>query len=380
MARDRRRFPPPGRMVDIGGRSLHLIESGSGQPAVILESGISASCLNWTRIRSEVARFTLACAYDRAGLGWSDQAESPRLASRLVDELHALLGTPGVPAPYVLVGHSFGGLLVSMFATKYPSEVAGLVLVDPLAAGEWLHPTPGKSRMLGRGIMLARRGAWLARIDVVRLSLALLTGGARRVPKGIARLTSGAGESFLARIVGEVGKMPPEVWPMIQAHWCLPQSFQALAAALEALPDSSAEAARNRTAARDSVDHLFGQALYRGGTGGARGDDAQLRARPGTLSRRTQVIGFIWTSRNWLSERSARWSIPCERLRLNRDRDVALADGRRSHHDHHRNRSAARDASGNHRVHLQHAGRFAWRRARVRDWCVLTGDLHRHWQ
>ena len=243
-ARDRRRFPPPGRMVDIGGRRLHLIESGSGQPAVILESGISASCLNWTRIRSEVARFTLACAYDRAGLGWGDQAESPRLASRLVDELHALLGTAGVPAPYVLVGHSFGGLLVSMFATKYPSEVAGLVLVDPLAAGEWLHPTPGQSRMLGRGVTLSRRGAWLARIGVVRLALALLTGGARRVPKGIARLTSGAGESFLSRIVGEVGKMPPEVWPMIQAHWCLPQSFRGLAAALEALPGSSAEAAQ----------------------------------------------------------------------------------------------------------------------------------------
>src|SRR5579872_274530 len=241
--RDRRRIPPPGRMVDIGGRRLHLIESGSGQPAVILESGISASCLNWTHVRSEVARFTLACAYDRSGLGWSDQADSPRLASRLFDELHALLGAAGV-GPYVLVGHSFGGLLVSMYAVKYPDEVAGLVLVDPLAAGEWLHPTPGQSRMLGRGIALARRGAWLARIGVVRVALALLTGGARRVPKGIARLTSGAGESFLSRIVGEVGKMPPEVWPMIQAHWCLPKSFEGLAAALEALPPSSAEAAQ----------------------------------------------------------------------------------------------------------------------------------------
>jgi len=231
-------------MIDIGGRRLHLIESGRGQPAVIFESGISASCLNWTHIRSEVARFTLACAYDRAGLGWSDQAESPRLASRLVDELHTLLAAAGVPTPYVLVGHSFGGLLVSMYAVKHRDEVAGLVLVDPLAAGEWLHPAPEQSRMLGRGIALARRGAGLARIGVVRVALALLTGGARRVPKGIARLTSGAGESFLSRIVGEVGKMPPEVWPMIQAHWCLPQSFEGLAAALDALPGSSAEAAQ----------------------------------------------------------------------------------------------------------------------------------------
>jgi pimeloyl-ACP methyl ester carboxylesterase len=243
-ARDRGRFPPPGRMVDIGGRWLHLIESGSGRPSVILESGISASCLNWTRVRTEVARFTLACAYDRAGLGWSDPADSPRLASRMVEELHALLGAAGIARPYVLVGHSFGGLLVSMYAVRYPDEVAGLVLVDPLAAGEWSRPTPQQSRMLGRGITLARRGAWLARMGVVRFALARLTGGARRVPKGIARLTSGAGESFLSRIVGEVGKMPPEVWPMIQAHWCLPKSFEGLAAALEGLAGSSAEAAR----------------------------------------------------------------------------------------------------------------------------------------
>lgn len=234
----------PGRMVDIGARRLHLIESGGGWPAVILESGISASCLNWTRVRTEVARFTLACAYDRAGLGWSDPADSPRLVSRLVEELHALLGAAGIARPYVLVGHSFGGLLVSRYAVRYPDEVAGLVLVDPLAAGEWLRPTSQQSRMLGRGITLARRGAWLARMGVVRFALARLTGGARRVPKGIARLTSGGGQSFLSRIVGEVGKMPPEVWPMIQAHWCLPKSFEGLAAALEGLTGSSAETAR----------------------------------------------------------------------------------------------------------------------------------------
>lgn len=129
-----------------------------------------------------------------------------------------------------------------MYAAKYTDEVAGLILVDPLAPQEWLSPTPQQTRMLRRGIRLARRGAWLARLGVVRLALALLTGGARRVPKGIARVTSGAGESFLSRIVGEVGKMPPEVWPMIQAHWCLPSSFEALAMALEGLVPSSAEA------------------------------------------------------------------------------------------------------------------------------------------
>jgi len=241
-ARDRKRFPPIGRLVATGGQRLHLIESGSGTPAVILESGISASCLNWTHIRKGVARFTRVCAYDRAWLGWSDEANSPRIGSQLVAELHGLLQGAGVAPPYVLAGHSFGGLLVSMYAARYPGEVAGLVLVDPLAASEWLHLSEAQARMLGGGVRLARRGAWLARVGVVRLALALFLGGARRVPKQIARLTSGTGESTISRIVGEVGKMPPEVWPIVRAHWCSPKSFLGLAAALESLPAASAEA------------------------------------------------------------------------------------------------------------------------------------------
>ena len=241
-ARDRTRFPPVGRLVNVGGRYWHLIESGTGSPAVILESGISASCLNWTQIRTEVARFARVCAYDRAGLGWSERADSPRLASQLVAELHGVLRAAGIPPPYLLVGHSFGGLLVSLYAVRYPGEVAGLVLVDPLAPSEWARASHTQARILRWGVRLARRGAWLARFGVVRLALALFLGGARRVPKQIARITSGQGESTISRIVGEVGKMPREVWPMVQSHWCSAKSFQGLAAALEALPAASAEA------------------------------------------------------------------------------------------------------------------------------------------
>jgi pimeloyl-ACP methyl ester carboxylesterase len=235
-------------MIDIGasrlhiGSRLHIIGSGEAGPPVIFESGISATCLSWTQARSEVARSARAYAYDRAWLGWSDPANSPRTTSNIVDELHALLNAAHVPAPRILVGHSYGGMLVRAYAAKYPDQVAGLVLVDPLAPSEWLNIPPAQARMLRLGVKLARRGAVLARIGVVRASLALLMAGGRLLPKAIAKLSSGRGESVISRLVGEVSKMPPETWPMVRAHWCQAKSFHGLAGYLESLPASAAEA------------------------------------------------------------------------------------------------------------------------------------------
>ena len=240
-ARDRRRFPPPGRLIDIGGARLHLVEAGQGSPAVIFESGIAASSLNWTALQGEVSRFTRACAYDRGWLGWSDPAPGPRVISRLVDELRALLAAAGVRGPSILVGHSFGGLLVQAYAVAHPNEVAGLVLIDPLPAAEWANVSGERLRILRWGIRLSRRGALLARIGVVRSSLALLSGGGRRIPKLIARLSSGRAESTLSRLVGEVQKMPSQVWPMVQAHWCQPKAFLGMAEYFTSLPASSAQ-------------------------------------------------------------------------------------------------------------------------------------------
>jgi pimeloyl-ACP methyl ester carboxylesterase len=233
-------------MVDIGGRRLHLMEGGtelSRSPAVVFEAGISATCLNWTQVSREVERFARPCTYDRAGLGWSDPANSARTTLSIVDDLHALLEAAQIPRPCVLVGHSFGGLLVRAYAAQYPGDVAGMVLVDPLAASEWLNPSPANARMLRLGARLSRRGAVLARIGVVRAALALLMAGGRLVPKLVARASSGSGESVISRIVGEVRKMPPETWPMVRAHWCQPKSFLGMAAYLESLPASAAEAA-----------------------------------------------------------------------------------------------------------------------------------------
>ncbi len=230
-------------MFEVQGSRLHLIDSGSDAPAVIFESGISASCLNWTGVRTEVSEFSRACAYDRAGLGWSERASTPRVTTQIVEELRALLAEAKIPSPFVLVGHSFGGLLVEAYAIRYPDEVAGLILVDPLPVTEWLHPPAPHSRTIARGVRLARRGALLARIGVVRLALRLLLAGARRIPQTIANVSSGSGETLISRLVGEVRKMPRETWPILQAHWSQPKGFEAMADYLEALPESSAQAA-----------------------------------------------------------------------------------------------------------------------------------------
>jgi hypothetical protein len=108
--RDLHRLRAPGTLVDVGeGRRLHLQCQGSGTPTVVLEAGIAASSLSWSRVQPRVAEFTRACSYDRTGLAWSDAAGQPLGAGRLADQLHALLAAAAVPPPYVLVGHSFGG-------------------------------------------------------------------------------------------------------------------------------------------------------------------------------------------------------------------------------------------------------------------------------
>lgn len=127
---DLKRFPPPGQLVDIGGIRLHLVCEGAGTPTVILDAGLGDSWLTWQRIQPEVAKTTRACAYDRAGLGYSDPGPLPRDSRRIVAELHALLARANIVPPYILVGHSFGGFNTRLYAYTYPDEVAALVLVD----------------------------------------------------------------------------------------------------------------------------------------------------------------------------------------------------------------------------------------------------------
>lgn len=128
---DRRHPFRIGRAVDIGGRTLNIDCEGAGTPAVILESGGGGyGGYGWRTVQTQVAQSTTVCWYDRAGEGWSDPPNSPRTSATVIADLHELLHRAGVPAQYILVGHSIGGEYVRIFAARFPSEVAGIVLVD----------------------------------------------------------------------------------------------------------------------------------------------------------------------------------------------------------------------------------------------------------
>lgn len=122
--------PEPGTMVDIGGYSLQCYELGEGDVTVIFENGLSDSFCVWCSVQSEVSNVARTLSYDRAGVASSDEGVNPRTGLQVVSDLHALLTNLGIPGPYVLVGHSMGGLYVRLFANQYPDEVAGMVLVD----------------------------------------------------------------------------------------------------------------------------------------------------------------------------------------------------------------------------------------------------------
>lgn len=227
--------------MDVGGRRLHVNVMGQGGPVVILEGGIAASSLSWALVAKQVAEFTTVVTYDRAGFGWSDPAPHRCTALDSARDLALLLDRAGVEGPLVLVGHSFGGLIVRVFEQEYAERVAGLVLVDPVSRAEWREACEQRKRMLARGVLLARRGELLARLGVVRLALNLLMSGSRTIPKLLARVSAGRGASVTERLTGEVRKMPRELWPAVAAHWSEARCFRAMANALENLLVSIAQ-------------------------------------------------------------------------------------------------------------------------------------------
>lgn len=166
---DRRRYPPPGELVDVHGHRLHVHVVGeqTAAPTVVLEAGMASMSANWAWVRDALARDGRVVSYDRAGLGWSDPGTGRFDAATSAAELHIALRAAGVDPPYVLAGHSYGGLVVRMFADRHPGEVAGMVLVDASHPDQWAHIPASRN---GRTVALGNRvTALLARIGVLRL-------------------------------------------------------------------------------------------------------------------------------------------------------------------------------------------------------------------
>src|SRR5713226_519244 len=124
---DASRYPAPGKLIDVGGYRLHINCTGTGSPTVILDAGLGGTSLDWSKVQPAVAHFTRVCSYDRAGYGWSDTGPGPRTSQQIVKELHLLLMHAQISGPYILVGHSLGGLNMRLYAYRYPGEVAGMV-------------------------------------------------------------------------------------------------------------------------------------------------------------------------------------------------------------------------------------------------------------
>ena len=243
---DRRRFLHLGVLIDVGeGRRVFYQAKGTSGPMIVFESGIAATSQNWTGIQETVSSFAHTFSYDRAGLGWSSAAVTERTPSNIASELRMLLQRAGVAPPYLLVGHSFGGLVVRRYALDYPEDVAAVLLVDAMRPSEWPPVNEQRRPMMERGIRMVSLAIPCARLGLIRLAAtSLLHASERRsgrTTRFLSRATGAGGRRVVERILCEVGKMPRSVWPIVAAHWSNPNFYRGLAAQVRAVPASVSE-------------------------------------------------------------------------------------------------------------------------------------------
>lgn len=218
-SRDREGFSPPGQLVDVDGHQMHIYctgEDSPGKPVVILESGAGENLYNFLDLQSRISQFTRVCSYDRSGLGWSETNPTAKTAGQKADELDQLLNSAGVDGPYLLVGHSFGGLVARIYSVRHSQDVVGLVLVDSTNAEDFVTYSPFLAKVMPVDIYA---GGFLETAGFLRLF---------QVESGVLS------ESF--------GFLPPELAPAARALALRGSALRTGAAEIFYLSDSAYEA------------------------------------------------------------------------------------------------------------------------------------------
>lgn len=221
-AADFAQFPSPGQRVDVGGYSLHIYCTGEGiGPAVVVDAGNGDFSTGWQGIQPEVAKSARICTYDRAGYGWSDPSPYPRTATQMANELHQLLVNAKIDPPYILVGHSLGGLTVRVFTSQYPDEVAGMILVDAGHEDQLERLPPEYIRLYDRQKSYFSVLGFMSRFGMLRM-IGNSSKGADLAPPQVAKLPKDVQSIYL----------------MMISH---PSYFDTTLAELHSLPEITAE-------------------------------------------------------------------------------------------------------------------------------------------
>lgn len=216
MMLDRKHYPPPGRLIDVGGHRLHIHCTGEGSPTVVLEAAAPGWSLYWSLVQPEVARVTRVCAYDRAGIGWSEPGPLPRTGPRMARELHSLLDRAGISGPSILVGHSLGGFIVRLYRQHHPDKVVGMVLVDAGHEMELHQPEFRKFVNAGK-----------TALPIIRAMTVL----------GIPRLFASF-DMLPPFLVQQEEKVPGKIRPMLRAGWLRTSYTTTLAGEARALDET----------------------------------------------------------------------------------------------------------------------------------------------
>ena len=242
--------PPPGCLVQVGSHKLHLRCTGSGSPTVVLDAALGGSSLSWTLVQPTIAQVTHCCSYDRAGFGWSEAGPLPRTAGRIAIELHELLKRARVAPPYLLVGHSFGGLVMRLLAARHPDEIAGLVLIEPAIPEQWWDPGDIQRESIARGVRLCRYGLAAARRGYASVVARLVSVGALGPARALVGLLSRGGFGRQdEQILAPIWKLPAESRNLLKQMWTQPRFFEALGSQIESISESALQVCREDTAA-----------------------------------------------------------------------------------------------------------------------------------